>query len=749
MPRTGLKRAVVGRALASGEMEGTLLPKWLALPIFSSDALSSVAYATEAALVVLMVAAAGSRGDVMPISIAVAALLAIVALSYRQTVRAYETSGGAYVVAKANLGTLAGLTAAASLLTDYVLTVAVSVSAGILALTSAAPSLQPYKVELALGAVGLITFANLRGVREAGLLFAIPTYGFIGALFAMIAVGIVKCTAGTCPTAVTPHPISTGTAGAVGIAVLLRAFASGSSALTGVEAIANGVSAFRRPQSRNAAMTLTIMAVTAIVLFLGVSYLTVQMKAAPSATDSVLSQVARATFPTSGGTGFLYYVVQAFTLAILVLAANTSYQGFPRLAAILARDRFFARQFVNLGDRLVYSNGILFLAGISAALIAAFQANVNSLIHLYVVGVFTAFTLSQSGMVRYWFRHRRKGWRRAAAINGVGAAATGIVAAVVIETKFLEGAWAVIVMIPLLVAGFYGVNRHYRRIARRLRAGVSAVQLARAPINRVLLNVETLDTATERAAWYAKRISGDEYRPIHVPTEKSDPGIRPRWRAFSGGDRPLEVHEPREGATDTALEIVWRLPRGEATFVTFVVPETFRRRSLLEALSHRSTFRLKLKLLGEPGVAICDVPLLDAEAPTADRLVCRILVSGGNAAALRTANYARTLGIDDTRAVFFAFDADERERVERDWEVAGIELPLEVHEAPYRDLGDPLLAYLRGITADEGTIVSVVMPELVVSGWRRVLHNQRALYVKRLLLFEPRVILTSVPYQLG
>ena len=741
-PPRGLKRALVGRPMASGEMEETLLPKWLALPIFASDPISSVAYATEAAMVVLVGVSLVALHTVLWISVGIAALLAIVAFSYRQTVRAYESSGGAYIVAKENLGTLPSLVAGAALLTDYVLTVAVSIAGGILAVTSAAPSLYSVRVPLSVACIVLLTVANLRGVKEAGILFAIPTYGFIAVLYATIATGTVHCAGGSCPHAVAPHPLAVGT-GAVTIFVILKAFASGSSALTGVEAIANGVSAFRRPQSRNAATTLLVLAVIAITLFLGVSYLAVEMKARPSATVSVLSQIGRATFPASSGGAFVFYLLQGFTFAILLFAANTSFQGFPRLGALLARDRFFPRQFVNLGDRLVYSNGIVFLSGLAIALIVAFQANVISLIHLYVVGVFTAFTLSQLGMVRYWLRRKE---RRSALINGVGGVTTLVVTLIVIETKFTEGAWAVIVAIPLFVLGFYGIRRHYRKVGRRLRAGADAVAAAPPATNTVVLQVEELNEATSRALWYVRNIARDDFHAVRVPDPRR-PDPRGHWWDFGGRGVPLEPLPADEGPVDAYLEYVWALPRGESSFVTFVIPELFERRSLREALQRRVAFLLKLRLLNESGVAITDVPAVRGEETEPERLVCRVLVSGGHAASLRAVHYAGTLGIEDSRAVFFAFDAAEAERMRREWR-GGRGIPLEVVEAEYRDLGEPLLRYLRGLTAEPGTVVSVVMPELVLSGWRRLLHNQRALYVKRLLLFEPGVILSSVPYQL-
>src|SRR6266478_6820455 len=430
-PVRPLKRAIVGRPMASGELEETLLPKWLALPIFASDPLSSVAYATESALVVLVAASAASAHLVFPISIAIAALLAIVVASYRQTVQAYETSGGAYIVAKDNLGTLPSLVGAAALLVDYVLTVAVSIAAGIFAVTSLAPSLSSHKVVLSLACLAVIVLVNLRGVRESGLTFALPTYAFVTAMFLLVGVGLAKTLFGSTPHAHVPDPIATG-AGSITVFVLLRAFSSGSTALTGVEAIANGVNAFRRPHGRNAATTLGILGAIAITLFLGVSYLAVQEHARPSQTASVVSQIARATFPAGSAASFLYYAVQVTTLLILVLAANTSFQGFPRLAALLARDDFAPRQFTNLGDRLVFSNGMLVLATLAGLLIWAYNANTNSLIHLYVIGVFTAFTLSQAGMVRYWRRTREKGWRARATVNTIGASATGLVTVIVI-----------------------------------------------------------------------------------------------------------------------------------------------------------------------------------------------------------------------------------------------------------------------------------------------------------------------------
>jgi amino acid transporter len=732
--------------MRTGQMHETLLPKWLALPIFASDPLSSVAYATESALVVLVAVAASSAHLVFPISIGIACLLGIVVLSYRQTVRVYETSGGAYIVARENLGTTPSLVAAAALLTDYVLTVAVSISAGIYAITSFAPALQSHKVGLSLLCLLVIVLANLRGVRESGLLFALPTYAFVTSILLLVGVGIVQDVTGHLHRAAVPHPLPAGI-GAVGAFVLLRAFSSGSTALTGVEAIANGVNAFRHPQGKNAATTLAVLGGLAIAMFLGVSFLAVHVHALPSSTASVVSQIARAVFQPGSFGSFMYYAVQGTTLLVLVLAANTSFQGFPRLSALLARDRFAPRQFSNLGDRLVFSNGMLVLAAAATALLVVYKANTNSLIHLYVIGVFTAFTLSQAGMVRYWLRVRTPGWQRRIGINTVGAAATGLVTVIVVWTKFAEGAWLVTVAIPLLVLAMLGVRRHYERVARRLRAGTAAVASAPDARNRTLLVVESLGPATKRGLAVAQNLSPAGLRAIHVPLRATDPGISPRWFHFSGGAPLLETLPERGGSVETVLEQVWRLPRGESDFVTVVIPEQFRRRSLLEQVRHPFELGLKFRLLTEPGVVVVDVPTVDEAPPSERSLAVRIFVSGANAASMRAVNWAQAVRLPNTRAVNFAFDEVEAAEMSREWRMEGAGVPLEVLAAPYRDIGDPILAYLRELTG-EGYDVLVVLPELVLRGWARLLHNQRALYLKRLLLLEPNVILASVPYPL-
>ena len=735
-PPRRLRRHVVGPPMRTGQLEETLLPKFLALPIFASDPLSSVAYATESALVVLLAVSATAAHFVLPISLAIALLLAIVVVSYMQTVLAYETSGGAYVVARENLGTLPSLVGAAALLTDYVLTVAVSISAGIFAITSFAPSLNGHKVGLSLACLLVIVLANLRGVRESGLAFAAPTYLFVASIAILVVVGVFHH-----GQAVTPDPLPVGT-GTITLFVLLKAFSSGSTALTGVEAIANGVNAFRRPHGRNAAVTLAVLGTIAISLFVGVSYLAVQTHARPSASASVVSQIARAVFHT----GFMYYAVQILTLIVLILAANTSFQGFPRLSALLARDRFAPRQFTNLGDRLVFSNGMLVLAVIAGLLLWIYGANTNSMIHLYVIGVFTAFTLSQAGMVRYWLRRGGSHWRAKAFVNGLGAVATGGVTLIVVYTKFAEGAWLVTIAIPLLVLGMLGIRRHYDGLRRKLRAGAVAVVAAPAASNHTLLVVESLDAATAAAWDFARRVSTEPVRAVHVPTAATDPGIRARW--FKQEEVPLDQLDGSRGVSEAILEQVWRTPRSESEFVTVFVPELFERRSLVEQFKHPRELALKFRLLREPGVVVADVPVLASQLPARPtRVVARVLVTGVDAASMRAVNYASTLDVDDVRAVHFAYDRDDAAAIRAEWAAQGPRIPLEVDEAPYRDLGQPLVDYLRGLTAEPGTAVLVLMPELVTRGWRRALHSQKALYVKRLLLFEPHVVLAAVPYQ--
>jgi amino acid transporter len=753
-----LKRVLVGRAVASSGLEHTLLPKILALPVFSSDPLSSVAYATEEILGVLLVASATAFGLVMPIALAIASLLAIVVISYRQTVRAYPNGGGAYIVSKENLGTLPGLIAAGALLVDYVLTVSVSVVAGTLAITSAVHSLVPFRVEISLGFVVLIMLANLRGVKEAGTIFAFPTYAFAASILLMILVGLFRCLGGCPPVEVIQARADLAHAtGAVALFTILRAFSSGATALTGVEAISNGVPAFRRPQAKNAATTLAAMGMISISMFLGISFLASRMHPVVSDERTVVAQIAHAVF--GGGIGF--YAVQVLTAAILVLAANTSYQDFPRLSSILARDNFLPRQFRNRGDRLVFSNGVIVLTLFACLLIVVFDADLNKLIQLYVVGVFTSFTLSQTGMIRHWHKEKAKGaqaargWRRSMVINAIGAVATGVVLCVVTATKFVHGAWIVITVMPFIVVMFYSIHRHYLSAQSQVRRG--SVTPGDVGAVKVVLIVRSLDAATAEAVGYVKSIRPSEIHAVHAaPAGVVAPAMQDRWRGFAGGMPDLE---PLTGNGLGAVKrFVKSLPREPHDFVTVVVPEVVRGRLFTYLLTRRDVIRLKAGMLTLPNVAVADVPVIeqrgvpkgaDMKPLIPQRTVTLVFVSGVNDATIRAVNYAQSLQAGETRAVTFELDPETTERVEIDWFDRRLGIPLDVLEAPFRDLSGPMIDEVRRYTVRADTVVTVVMPEIIVAKWRHyLLHNQNALFVKRLFLFEERVILTSVPFVL-
>ena len=761
--RAVAKRMLVGRAKASDQLEHTLLPKTIALPVFSSDALSSNAYATEEILLVLLTASAASLSLVLPIALAIALLMAIVVVSYRQTVRAYPSGGGAYIVSKENLGTLPGLVAAAALLTDYVLTVSVSITAGVLAISSAFPSVADHAVVVAVGFIVLLTLANLRGVREAGAIFAVPTYAFILSVAVMIVAGLARCVGG-CPAAEpieAAHELAT-TTGSVGLFVILHAFSSGSTALTGVEAISNGVPAFRRPQARNAAATLGTMGAIAAALFLGISWLATHIPGITVSHErSVVAQIAHAVF--GGGIGF--YVVQGFTAAILILAANTAYQDFPRLASILARDGFLPSQFKNRGDRLVFSNGVIVLAVVAAALIYVFDADLSRLIQLYVVGVFTSFTLSQSGMVRHWLQEKRRpnafaGWRRAMVINAVGAAATAVVLVVITTTKFLHGAWIVIAAMPFLVTGMFAVHRHYRHVGQALRARGLAVE--RDVHHRFIVLVPDTGPATHEALAQARALRPDELLGVYVGPDRGSAAATAWWTTVAPRSGPLE-RLPQTGNGRWGRLRTWlsAMQRDDGTFVTVVVPEEVEGTSFWDLLiRQRRTLVLKARLLFTPDVAVMDVPLVPSEREDAARRigveqdvirnVVLVPVPSVHDGTVRAVSYARALDAVHTEALYFAADPEAVHDIADEWWRVGGDVPLSIVEAPFRDLGPPLLAEVRRHAERLDTVVTVVLPEFVVTRWwEHLLHGQTALFIKRLLLAEPRTTVVSVPYRVA
>jgi amino acid transporter len=756
------KRLLVGRAFASHRLEHTLLPKVLALPVFASDALSSVAYATGEILIALTLVTSDPNPYVLPIACAIALLLAVVVSSYRQTVRAYPSGGGAYIVSKDNLGQFAGLVAAGALLFDYMMTVVVSIVAGVVAIQSAFPAVEPYAVELCVLFVALVTLANLRGAKESGVLFAVPTYGFVFAMGVLVILGLIGCVTGCSPmeAEVEPLPGAATVAGAVTIFAMLKAFSSGATALTGVEAISNGVPAFRRPQAHNAATTLAVMGAISISLFLGISWLATHTEGVIASDEiSVPAQIGIAVFG-DGSLGFL--VVQFFTSAILILAANTAYQDFPRLASILARDRFLPSQFVNRGDRLVFSNGVIVLGLASAAMIWIFDASLTAVIHLYVVGVFTSFTLSQAGMIRHWLAegHRgdaaAKGWRRSIVINAVGCVVTGIVLVVVILSKFADGAWLSILIMAILVPAFYGIHRHYAWVSAQLQRGT--VRAGTTGTNNVVLLVREADAAVAEALGYLRSFRPRSIRAV-TPGSEVDPGLASWWSSFVGASS-IRLEPLGAGSlTGTMKSFVRAMPTEPEDFITVYVPEIVRGGLLRYLIGRWDLVRLKGSLLRVRHVVVTDVPVVeeegrprgvDAKPLIPHRAVTLVFVSTVNDAVIRAVNYARSLGAPETRAIYFDVDPEEAHRLEGRWFDAGFEMPLDIVEAPFRDLSVPMLAEVRRFSSQADTVVNVVIPEVIVSHWWQLpLHNQNALFIKRLFLHEDRVLLTDVPFRLG
>jgi len=758
MPNVGrtFKRFLFGRPLASDQAGHQLLPKLVALPVFASDALSSNAYATEEIMHVLILAGPLALGWSLPIALAVSGLMLIVVTSYRQTVRAYPRGGGSYIVTKDNVGTIPSLVAAASIQLAYVLTAAVSMAAGAFAVASLVEPLNNHRVAMALTFLAVIMLMNLRGAKESGTLFALPTYAFITSIFVMIGIGVVRCTLGTCPrVAVTgEHAAATQ---AVGLFLILKAFSSGATALTGVEAIADGVAAFRgrKPseQAANAAATLAILAVLSISMFIGITFLANQMHARPTGEKSVVAQVANATF--GGGIGF--GVVQITTALILILAANTAYQDFPRLSSILARDRFMPRQFINRGDRLVFSNGILMLSALAALLIVIYDADVTRLIPLYVGGVFVTFTLSQTGMVLRWRRLRPPGWRRQAAMNATGAITTGIVCIVVISTKFTQGAWIMVVVVPLIVMLFRGINRHYASVATQLRA--DEVRLPVPTGTRAVVLIGVVDEAAMRALGYARALRPLEVRALVVAeSSAAADAARAQWTARSI-TAPLDVVEDDDDQIEAIRRHIREIRRGEDEFVTLVIPERLQLRRFGRLLRQRRELMLKAAMLFEPMVVVTDVPsIIEAStsspaisgpiAPT--RNVAIVLVSAAHNATLRAISYAKAIRPTELRAVTFNVEEEETEKIMRAWGQAAVDIALEVVDSPYREVTEPLVRMIRQIRAvGPDTVVTVIVPEFVVSKWyHQFLHNQTALAIKRVMLFEPGVVVTSVPYHL-
>jgi amino acid transporter len=597
------KRLLLGRPIPSSLAHHERLSRMTGLAVLSSDALSSVAYATEEILRVLVMGGLVALTFSIPIGLLIAALLGIVAFSYRQTIYAYPSGGGAYIVSKDNLSDNAALIAAAALLIDYTLTVAVSIAAGVAAVTSAFPALHVNRVELALGFLAVLAIGNLRGIRESGRIFAIPTYFFIVMMLALMAAGAWRFLSGTIVPIVPLDPVPLGGA-TLGTFALLRAFSNGCTAMTGVEAVSNGVPAFKPPEAKNAAQTLIAMAVLAITMFVGITMLAHAYSVIPSESETVVSQIARGTF---GGRGFPYYSVQIATMLILVLAANTAYADFPRLASIVARDGYLPRQFANQGDRLAFSNGIVVLSVFAAILLIAFRGDTHALIPLYMIGVFISFTLSQTGMVVHWRRLREPGWRTSALINGLGALATAVVLVIVAVTKALEGAWIIIVLIPILVALFKATHRHYKHAAAQL--SLKDWRGEGPQHSTVLVPISGVHRAVLQAVGYARSLSTD-VRAVFVDIDPAATSrVRADWETWGGGTRLDVLPSPYRSLMEPLMDYIEELQTANPhDYVTVILPEFVPGRWWQHLLHNQTALLIKGALLFRPRVVVTSVP---------------------------------------------------------------------------------------------------------------------------------------------
>jgi amino acid transporter len=590
-----IKEFFLGKSLPTSAHSEERLSNAAALAVLSSDALSSVAYATEEILLVLVAAGSGALGLSVPIAIAIIALLIIVVLSYRQTIRAYPQGGGSYIVARENLGLYPGLVAGGSLMIDYILTVTVSISAGTAALTSAIPALQSHTVVLCLIFIFLLMFANLRGVKESGQIFMIPTYAFIVSVFLLIGIGLFKYSTGQVITEYPSIPVTEG----LSLFFVLRAFSAGCTALTGVEAISDGVLAFKPPEWKNARLTLLYMGGILGLMFVGISYLANIYHIVPEEGQTVVSLLGRQIL----GTGPVYYFVQIVTLLVLMLAANTSYADFPRLCYFLARDGFLPRQLSLLGDRLVYSNGIVLLSVCAGILVIIFKGQVNAVIPLYAVGVFTSFTLSQAGMVRHWFNEKTSGWGASAIMNTLGAIATFVVLLVIISTKFILGAWLVVVAIPVVVSLFSAIHRHYEYVAQRLTIeGIAPRSYVPRPKPAVITHpavvvVGQLNRGTVEALDYARTIA-DEIVAVHVDIGSTNrEKLQEKWQSLES-DIVLEIIDsPYRSVIDPIVDFVSQFEElHPEVFTTIIIPAFVTRNWWDSILHNQTTLFLKTSL---------------------------------------------------------------------------------------------------------------------------------------------------------
>lgn len=614
-----------GPPLATADAPHQTIGKAIGLAVFASDALSSTAYASQEILFILAAAGSGAFRYVFPISLVIVGLLFIVAISYEQTIHAYPDGGGSYIVSRDNLGQMVALVAGSALLTDYILTVAVSISSGVAQIVSAFPQFFPYRVLLAVGFVWFMTLINLRGVKESGAIFAVPTYFFITTMAITVGIGLYKHFTGTLGQVIDPPEIEvTQTLITVTPFLLLHAFSSGTAALTGIEAISDGITAFKEPRSRNAGITLVFMAIILSTLFLGISFLTGKIGATPSEVETVISQLSRTVFSRDS----LWYLMGiTATTVILIMAANTAFADFPRLSSIIARDRFLPRQLFLRSGRLVFAYGIVTLALIASLLIIIFQASVNRLIPLYAVGVFMSFTLSQGGMARRWWKigHLKPGetlkergsilkhdkrWAVKMIINGLGALCTFVVMIIFAVTKFVHGAWVVLILIPSVVAFFLVINRHYTTLAEQLSLENFVGQPLRAGRHRVLLLISTIHRGSWQALAYARRLS-DDVTAIHVSLDPEESEkVRQKWQVWGEGVRLIILESPYRLLMEPLLKYIEEMlaiqEPGET--LTIVVPQFISSKKWHELLHTNTADALRERLLSRPGIVITEVP---------------------------------------------------------------------------------------------------------------------------------------------
>jgi amino acid transporter len=739
-----------GRRLRTDQEIHERLDNPTALAVFASDALSSVAYATEEMLTVLLIGGAGllAFGTLVPLTLGIVALLVILVFSYRQTIKAYPSAGGAYIVTRDNFGVLPAQIAGVALLTDYILTVAVSTSAGVAALYSAFPGLYSYRVLIAVVLIWVIAFMNLRGVKESGRIFAVPTYGFVVSILGLIIVGVIKAIVGGLdPVHVQHAELTAGAGGSLGIFLLMKAYAGGSTAMTGVEAISNGVPAFRPVEWKNARKVLGWLGVLLGTMFVGISFLAWKLHPIPNSKETVLSQITRAVAGSGTFGNIAFFVVQAMTMLILVLAANTSFADFPRLASFHAHDHFLPTPLTRRGRRLVFANGIVVLAGLATLVTVIFGASVPHLIPLYAIGVFTSFTLSQGGMAKRHLTLKEPGWKHGLWINGAGAVATLVVGIVIAVTKFTHGAWIVMIVVPVTVAVLVKVNQHYDQVASKLDEPDPELAIASSNHLGVVVLVSRVDGGLDRAMRYVEHLEADRVRAVHVGADDRSLGAA-FWARYG---RTLDFVEPHGGLVKTARAVV-RSERAEHPehLCAVVVPETIEDARLAHVMRHNDALRLKAGMLFERGVVVVNIPTTESDHTLLTRPprrhVALVPVATLHEGAREALRVAQLLEPDHVRAVHIAEVAEEAASIEEQWAEQGVPVPLDIVAAPYRELGEPLRQEIEALQAEGADLVTVVIGEFVPRWWQHGLHNHRALQMKLRLLFEPGVAVVSVPH---